>query len=112
MMATEAQRLVQHRSRLLRDLAGCRAQLSRIEREFHELSKSCEVKLPTEPTWLRHTKDLILDMDERCRKSWGYRPIQTYEHWLAEFEAKHARKMNKLAKKFPKIPTEPNHEPT
>ena len=108
-MATEAQRLVQKRSSLLRDLAGCRAQLSRISRATQELSPT--VMYP-DLDWIRYTVTQLVTLDQELRVEFNMRPIQTYEQWQAEFLAKHARKMNKLAKNFPKIPTEPNHEPT
>lgn len=100
-MATEAQRLVQKRSALLRDLAGCRAQLMRIRKGLQtHLSK------PSDVSWIQSTIDLLENRDTCCRLEWGYRPILTCEQWQAEHEAKLERQHKKLAKKFPQIPLE------
>jgi len=93
-MATEAQRLVQKRSRLLRDLAGCRAKLSRIRSELQNLGVAEYSSL----AWINSAIDLLRNRDEQARKSWGYRPIQTYEQVQIEYEAKLQRRLNKLNK--------------
>lgn len=79
-MATHAQVLVQIRSSILRDLAGARAQLSRIRRgvlTHTELSAS-------DLAWLSNCETLLLSLDEDCRKTWGYRAIRTPEEWCAK----------------------------
>ena len=92
-MATEAQKLVQHRSRLLRDLAGCRAQLNRISRATQELSPT--VMYP-DLDWIRDTVTQLVTLDQELRVEFNMRPIQTYEQWQAEADIKHARKIKKL----------------
>ena len=95
-MATEAQRLVQKRSSLLRDLAGCRAQLSRIHRELQKLGVSEYSFL----AWINSAIDLLHNRDKEARDIWGYRPIPTAQQWLAEQDAKHARRLARIQKKF------------
>jgi hypothetical protein len=94
-MATEAQKLVQKRSALLRDLAGCRAQLHRISGELQS-----HLGKPSDLSWIQSAIDLLENRDTCCRLEWGYRPIQTYEEHMAELERKSAAHERMLAKKY------------
>jgi hypothetical protein len=97
-MATEAQRLVHKRARLLRDLAGCRAQLMRIREGLQT-----HLNKPSDVSWIQSAIDLLESRDTCCRLEWGYRPIPTYAQWEAEHATKLERHRKKLAKKFPQI---------
>lgn len=98
-MASEKQVLVQQRSSLLRDLAGCRAQLNRISAglQKHGVESYDDLK------WLRSSINLLTSVDEKARKCFKMRPIQTYDEQAAMLDKRAAAFQRKLAKKYPQM---------
>lgn len=95
-MASEKQVQIQQRSSLLRDLAGCRAQLQRISTGLQKHG----VESYEELGYIERTVRLLTYVDEKARRLFNMRPIQTYEESMAELERKAAAFQRKLDKKF------------
>jgi hypothetical protein len=81
-MPSEKQVLNQIRACILRDLAGARVQLSRINRGVmaHTELQASDVH------WIEAAKDQLLKLDEDCRVAWGFRPIRKFNETTGEWE--------------------------